>query len=263
MKTTAEALHLSVVQLIQSCRDRGDSAYFWTFTFEDALPPREASRRWDRFSVALRRKYTTLRGVRVYEWHPGHIGAVTDDGNLISHSHGLHIHLVANLWLPVDQVRKIAKRCGFGRIHVKRIDDLTNPDRIACYVAKYLRKGLSDRHPCLKNMRLWANWANWKGTKCKDIVKYTPFTWFWGLCKHIYSFDTSDSWHSIDHLSIKQLRSLWVDYRSAFSSPQYKGQRYHVMIQLRGIFNSMPIFVQNLLAQVTGYQQVNPSREFF
>ena len=78
--------------------------YFWTSTFVKVLTVKEASKRWSAFSKELVRELKVY-GLRVYELHD---------------EHGLHVHWLADRFLPVHIVRAIAERHGFGRIHVKR-----------------------------------------------------------------------------------------------------------------------------------------------
>lgn len=91
--------------------------YFWTSTFEKVLTVKEASRRWSAFSKEIVRELGVF-GVRVYELHD---------------EHGLHIHWLANRFLPVQIVRRIAQKHGFGRIHVKRAGKW-----VTDYLAEYL-----------------------------------------------------------------------------------------------------------------------------
>jgi len=121
--------------------------YFWTSTFVKVLTVKEASKRWSAFSKELVRELKVY-GVRVYELHD---------------EHGLHVHWLANRFLPVQIVRAIALRHGFGRIHVKRCGKW-----VADYLAKYLSKEV--RAGCLKGKRLWATFGDAIWTRVKDIV---------------------------------------------------------------------------------------------
>ena len=164
---------------------KGD-IFLWTFTFREVIHPKEAMKRWNTFSTRIKRYWPTLGGVRVTEWHPGK-NWVWDDGELVRGSHGVHIHLVTDMFLPVHIVRAMTEGL-FGRINVVRCDDVTEPARLANYLSKYLTKFMSDRPVCLKGARLWADWGSWRGIKCKDVEKVTPFTvflkrlrWFCGV----------------------------------------------------------------------------------
>lgn len=64
--------------------------------------------------------------------------------------------------LPVDEVRRLAIRAGFGRIHVQKCKRGS-----AEYCAKYLTKkddGLK------KGTRRWGMFGGFKGTRVKDII---------------------------------------------------------------------------------------------
>lgn len=108
----------------------------WTFTLpgKDALPPREAGRMWGNLQRRLVREVGFF-GVRAFELHPG--------------GHGLHVHAVASKYFDINHVRRLAKACGFGRVHVCCI-----PSDKARYIGKYLSK--QQRFPELKGMRLFA-----------------------------------------------------------------------------------------------------------
>jgi hypothetical protein len=95
-----------------------------------------------------------MHGVRVFEMHPG------SPPHFLSH--GLHIHMVVDCFLPVDVVRAISTRKGFGRINVKRI-----PASRALYVAKYLSK---PRCEAMKGMRLWSPVNFPEAHAVRDIV---------------------------------------------------------------------------------------------
>lgn len=121
--------------------------YFWTSTFEKVLTVKEASQRWSAFSKEIVRELGVF-GVRVYELHD---------------EHGLHIHWLVNRFLPVEVVRRIAERHGFGRIHVERCGKW-----VADYLAKYLSKQV--RATCLKGKRLWACFGDFHWGRVKDIA---------------------------------------------------------------------------------------------
>jgi hypothetical protein len=121
--------------------------YFWTSTFRKVITVKEASKRWSAFAKDIVRELE-LYGLRVYELHD---------------EHGLHIHWVVDRFVPVQVVRSIAQRHGFGRIHVKRCGKW-----IADYLAKYLSKEV--RAACLKGKRLWAAFGDVRWCRVKDIV---------------------------------------------------------------------------------------------
>lgn len=135
--------------------------YFWTSTFREVLTVKEASKRWSAFSKEIVRELGVF-GIRVYELHD---------------EHGLHIHWLVDRFLPVQIVRRIAERHGFGRIHVRRVGK-----DIGDYLAKYLSKEI--RAACLKGKRLWAAFGAVTWTRVKDInvsswlgTEYPAVTW--------------------------------------------------------------------------------------
>ena len=75
-----------------------------------------------------------MRGVRVFELHPG--------------GHGLHVHVVTDQYYRVEDVRAALRGTGWGRIHVTRCSSGAE------YVAKYV--GKARRSGELKGVRLWA-----------------------------------------------------------------------------------------------------------
>jgi len=132
--------------------------YFWTFTFRECTTVAEGSKKWSELLQALKRNFVRIAGVRRYELHPG--------------GHGLHIHCLFDSRLDVNQVRPIAKKLGFGRIHVMKVEG-SDAKKHATYIAKYLSKG--DRPFCFKGRRLWANIGEYVGYKVKDCEVHCPF----------------------------------------------------------------------------------------
>lgn len=120
--------------------------YFWTSTFRQVLTVKQASRRWSAFAKDLVRELGVF-GIRVYELHD---------------EHGLHIHWLIDRFVPVQIVRLIATRHGFGRIHAKRCGKW-----VGDYLAKYLSKEV--RAACLKGKRLWAGFGSGTWCRVKDI----------------------------------------------------------------------------------------------
>ena len=130
-----------------------EKLYFWTFTFAEVLDIKATRKRWNHLLTLLRRRYPKLCGLRAFELHE---------------EHGLHVHLVTNAWIDVNEARAMAKKAGWGRIHVKRI-----PADKACYMGKYLTK--ENRAPCFKGWRLWAAFGSWDWTKVKDVQFQSEF----------------------------------------------------------------------------------------
>jgi len=110
----------------------------WTLTLREAVPVRVGCMILYRGVQVLRS--CGLRGVRVYELHPG--------------GHGVHMHVVTDRFAPVRKVRAFLRlKCPeIGRIHVCRVSS-------GAYVCKYLHK--AQRGESLHGVRLWA----WFGEK--------------------------------------------------------------------------------------------------
>jgi hypothetical protein len=124
-----------------------EKLFFWTFTFAEVLSVKDTRKKWNHLLTLLRRRYPKLCGLRAFELHE---------------EHGLHVHLVTNAWINVNEARVMAMQAGWGRIHVKRI-----PAAKAGYLGKYLSK--EHRAPCFKGWRLWASFGSWEWTKIKDV----------------------------------------------------------------------------------------------
>jgi hypothetical protein len=138
-------------------RNSGGKAFLWTFTFPDVLPDPEAFRRWKMlvraWRIAVGRE--KLIGLRVVEVHPG---------TETTPSHGLHFHFVTPAFFPVRQVRSIARSCGFGRIHVRPVDNEAG----VLYLAKYLGK---KQDALARGCHRWAGIGDWKGrSRVRDII---------------------------------------------------------------------------------------------
>lgn len=134
----------------------------WTFSMEEAVDVGVMRRQWNNLLRNLRRAYPNLKGLRVYEMHPGE-SADAPEGMC----HGLHAHAITPQWWDVNVLRAFLGRmrdCLFGRIHVMP----THSKKAWRYLVKYLSK--YKRPPCLKGWRLWAHIGNWEHTKCKDLV---------------------------------------------------------------------------------------------
>jgi|GEM_PF-2153283 len=135
--------------------------FLWTFTFRELLGVKDTRKRWNHLLTLLLRAWPTLQGLRVFELHE---------------SHGLHVHLVTNQFIDVNQARELAIRAGWGRIHVTRM-----PSEHAGYLAKYLSK---ERPECLHRWRLWAGFGEgWEWTKVKDVIRETMFSRIYQACK--------------------------------------------------------------------------------
>ena len=136
--------------------------YLWTFTFAEVLPIKETRKRWNHLLTLIRRRWPRMCGLRVFELHPG--------------GHGLHVHMITIRFIDVNECRIMAKRAGWGRIHVERI-----PAGQVGYVAKYLDK---ERPPCFKRWRLWAAvGTEWTPTRVKDVERISMATKVYAACR--------------------------------------------------------------------------------
>jgi hypothetical protein len=138
------AFKFNVEKLFERSRS---GVYLWTSTFEKVLTVKQASKRWSAFSKEIVRELGVF-GLRVYELHD---------------EHGLHIHWLVDRFIPVEIVRRIAEKHGFGRIHVERCGKW-----VGDYLAKYLSKEV--RAVCLKGKRLWAGFGDAPWSRVKDIL---------------------------------------------------------------------------------------------
>ena len=148
------AFDLSVERLAECGR-----MFLWTFTFAEVLDHAESFKRWNRLNVALSRtmKKHSAPALRVCEVHPGE---TWPDGTVVGH--GLHFHVLFVGFVPVQMMRRVATRCGFGRIHV-------DPDPITADRAKYCGKYLGKREFKVKGRRMWAAIRGFDNVKCKDL----------------------------------------------------------------------------------------------
>jgi hypothetical protein len=117
--------------------------YMWTFTFAEVLDLVDTRKRWNHLLTLIRRQWPEVCGLRVFELHK---------------EHGLHVHVLTNKRIDVNECRQLSKRSGWGRIHVERI-----PNDKAAYLAKYLSK---QRPKAFRRWRLWAGFG-----KCWDWSK--------------------------------------------------------------------------------------------
>jgi hypothetical protein len=88
--------------------------------------------------------------------------------------HGLHIHLVTGCYLHVNQIRRIWRACGGGRIHVKPIAASR-----AAYVAKYISK--AGRPECLKSARMWAPLGGLDYVRIGNVVIESDWSRIYGV----------------------------------------------------------------------------------
>ena len=213
-KLSLIALKFSIERFVKT----SDKVYLWTFTFEELALPKDAYIRWKRFTTRIKRFFPGLGGVRVFEWHPWRACVVEKDGALTPMSHGIHIHLITNMFLPVDGVRILSDDC-FGRIHVIRCNDITVPEKLSGYLSKYLRKYMGHNCPkILKHARLWANWGSWDGTKVREVKETSCFKSFWKRLVYISEnnlscdFSELERFVNLDDFALRW--SVWKAFKS-------------------------------------------------
>jgi len=121
--------------------------YLWTLTFSDVVDYKTAMARLRSFTKQASRRLG-LSGLRVVEVHPG--------------GHGLHFHLLCRVFVPVQIMRRLTARAGFGRIHVCRIEA-----KKASYTTKHFAK--QKRLGWLKGKRLWGSFG-FDHCRVRDIL---------------------------------------------------------------------------------------------
>ncbi len=129
----------------ESLFERSPRVYFWTMTMRETMPAWHFPPMWNDFSAALVRKLGRFKGVRVFHWH---------------RDHGLHVHFLCNLRIPVHLVRRMGKRYGFGIVDV-RLADAKAP----IYLGRYLGKDI------LKMPHGGRSWARFGGTQFGTRVR--------------------------------------------------------------------------------------------
>jgi len=139
-----------------------EKVYLWTFTMEKAMPSWWVGPTWHRLLRDVENYYGKFQGVRVFEWHK---------------THGLHVHVLLNVRVSVHVIRRMAKRYGFGRIHV-----CVAAHNSGRYLAKYLGK---DRGRIPYSGRAWQSIGG-RGVRCRHIQRRsTRSDWIRGRMKHL------------------------------------------------------------------------------
>jgi len=156
MTNTQEALRFSVINFVKQATVEGRKLYFMTVTMPDTPSTKEFSRRWTNLCRKLQRK--GVRGIRVYEPHPG--------------GHGLHIHFLTDVRIDWGWFWEAAEKCGCGRVDGQQCDiDASTPERLGGYLAKYLGKQFRCKQ--YRGLRRWACFG-WKGTRVSAIKVTSP-----------------------------------------------------------------------------------------
>lgn len=130
--------------------------YFWTFTLVETIPDWCYSSVWDRLSRDLQNVYGgTLAGLKVIELHA---------------EHGIHWHCLLNRRVWVGQVRRIGRRYGVGRVHVKRADQ-----GAIAYLTKYLSKEWKQEHRMFARCARWGTVGRFRGVKIRNVEMSSPW----------------------------------------------------------------------------------------
>lgn len=137
--------------------DESDDVYFWTFTLVKGMPDWFYGNTWNHFLRAIEDHIDgNVSGVRVIEPHK---------------QHGLHFHALVNRRLSVRFIRRIGKRFGFGRIHVKKADS-----GAVGYLSKYLTKQFAKEHKLHAGIRRWSAFGATRKSRVRDIEVDSPVT---------------------------------------------------------------------------------------
>jgi len=169
-------------------REQEKSAFegFVDWVFERWSSNPGTRKRWNHLLTLMRQRWEQMCGMRVFEMHE---------------FHGLHVHLVTNRFLDVNEARAMAQQAGWGRIDVKRI-----PIERAAYLAKYLSK---ERPPCLKGWRLWAGFGEWEWTRIKDLITQSRIATIYRACKEWLG------WTGRKGFFDRMRFVAWLEFRSA------------------------------------------------
>lgn len=154
---TAMAFRFSAERLF----DFNDHIYMWTFTFPVTLRnDEECMRIWNRFHQTLKWHFPLIKGLRVVEIHTNEVH--------FNATHGIHFHVLVNHRISYDRMAILAKKAGFGRIHVTPCENAG----AALYLSKYLWKDNQIRF----RARRWGPIGGFRHTRVKDVEYVTVFT---------------------------------------------------------------------------------------
>jgi len=139
--------------------------YLWTFTWKVPHSDKFYGESWKGFSRSIQNTWPLLKGMRVFEMHPG-------SWRTFGESHGVHVHALFNDRINIHRLQKIGERYGIGRIHVRRCNH-----EEAMYLAKYLTKKAERELP--KGMRAFGTVGQMKCNKIftsvRDVRIHTEF----------------------------------------------------------------------------------------
>ncbi len=194
---------------------RGGLLRLWTLTTPDVVDdPKELGRRWSAFCDAMGKELDTVAtgkrggrssvakgarrwgGVRVSEPHPG--------------GHGWHIHFATASWLSVDLVRRVAQRCGFGRVHVAK-PCKGGAKALGAYLSKYLGKALDAGQGSGAHMWSVFGYGRDGATHLKDIIVEFEGRELWKALYRVQREFGASHWTAVCQANAGSFRRWWAD----------------------------------------------------
>jgi len=130
--------------------------YFWTFTFKEVMPDWYYSNTFCTFLRALQDIHgNVIQGLKVLELHK---------------DHGLHFHCLLSERVSVHVVRRLGKRYGIGRVHVKRADAGSID-----YLAKYISKQFKQANKLFGKVSRWGTIGPVRKCRVRDVEVTSPY----------------------------------------------------------------------------------------
>lgn len=130
--------------------------YFWTFTFKEVMPDWYYSNSFCAFVRGLQHVHgECIQGLKVLELHK---------------EHGIHFHCLLSERVSVHVVRRLAKRYGIGRVHVKRADKGSID-----YLAKYISKQFKQRNELFAKVPRWGTIGPVRKCRVRDVEVTSPY----------------------------------------------------------------------------------------
>jgi len=149
------AFRFSLKRLDDYTKNRGQSLYFWTFTFREDLPLSWCIVRFNKLMLALQAYFYAeadfFYGARVIEFQK---------------SGRTHYHCIFNVRIPVKLLREYSYPLGFGWDYV---EEVWNEEGAIGYLAKYLSKQYTVEGR--ETFRRFAMIGGFDGCKVSDIKR--------------------------------------------------------------------------------------------
>ena len=216
----------------------GRAMYFWTFTFPAVYKPKDATVLWQNFCRELKRSLG-FKGVRVFELHPN--------------GHGLHIHVFTPDYQNVNEVRSIAHRFGFGRLHVEKWN-VHDSEKAAQYMCKYVCQDIKKwKDGNCKGIRWWSTFGLGDKVRVKDVTIDSARRKIWDmlpvfLVRHFSGLPSHVADDSKAFLMAKMKVSNWI------YSGGYEGND--------GLWNSVIAICENIRNHVMSLYDLNSQSEY-